>query len=1451
MVSYGVSSLKSSCDQMFYGLVLPLLMLLLLSGQRVWSQTALQPPPPTGLMVESSSATSISLSWTAPVDDGNGAIEGYNIYRCDKSNSPDCSDFPYLAWVAAADGLGYKDTTVSSGKTYSYAVGAYRGTASDWSNEVTVTARINRPPEFPEDNYSFNLAENQGRGWQTPKGGLYANDPDGDNVALVYTLTAGNSPCRECGIKNDPYRHNLFRVVTTSTGDARITYQGKGEDYESFAANAAHYTLMLMAADADGANASVSVRINVTDVGEPEGNQPPRFRAESYSFNLAENQGRGWQTPKGGLYANDPDGDNVALVYTLTAGNSPCRECGIKNDPYRHNLFRVVTTSTGDARITYQGKGEDYESFAANAAHYTLMLMAADADGANASVSVRINVTDVGEPEGNQPPRFRAESYSFNLAENQGRGWQTPKGGLYANDPDGDNVALVYTLTAGNSPCRECGIKNDPYRHNLFRVVTTSTGDARITYQGKGEDYESFAANAAHYTLMLMAADADGANASVSVRINVTDVKEAPGVVTSLAVAIISPSSISLRWIAPSETGDNNLLGYNIYRCEEEDTPCEPVYYDWVPVADGSTYADTGVILDRTYRYAVNACNSNPAPSNCGDWSNQVVARQSAESIALTASFEGGFQWFKKNSFPELSGVTEWNSTAWRGERIHQHILIKSIPSYGQVSLSVGDFEINEQNPAAFSSIPASAVSFLHPQFVKGDVEVRTCEGYADRDTASYEASYLSDALFSKQQHSTSSVMSERHTVSIDGENVHALTQPPSWTVPVWMAIDIPSETRPGTYSGTITLSAKPKNPETPTVRETLRVSIHVSPWAMPGTAKRQFHLDLWQFPMAALHRHNDAYPEDSISLWSQDHYALLKPFYQYLAKLGQRTVSTHVQTMVRWTLTNNDEWEYDYSIFDAHVNQLAAWGIDHQISTFSIASWRDGNVDEIPYWDSVAQERKIFKADIGSPAWEERWGHFLTDFKSHLAAKGWFDKTVLYMDEVPESAMEEVIDLIRGNDANWKIGLAYGHNPGAHILGKLYDSSNTLLPAGASYADDGLTPGITYRYAVQACSGAGCGNWSEVATMVAQTPATPGVPKGLTAEAKNDGVTQLSWMSPSASGSSALTGYNIYRCVDGAASCSAPTWHAWAPVGTPTIYLDSGLITGTTYRYEVSACNESGCSSRTAPVSIVAQSLVMSGSVTQSSGSRSVLGDSSISVDKLPGAPTGLTAVAASATAVQLTWMAPATSGDSTLTGYNVYRCTGVGCTLTANDYLAWTNANARDGQTYADQVTTFYTSCFQKRPNSFVAADADPMDMMGLPWHALERRHDGYSRWAFDNWQSAVPLDLREDNHTAGDFSLVYRSSNDKKMTVVPSIRLEALREGMEDFEKVQVLRNGLSVCGENSLAGKWLGRLERTVASFSTGALMAGRAGDLVEQARAQLDQISQQLSPAMCQ
>jgi hypothetical protein len=51
-----------------------------------------------------------------------------------------------------------------------------------------------------------------------------------------------------------------------------------------------------------------------------------------------------------------------------------------------------------------------------------------------------------------------------------------------------------------------------------------------------------------------------------------------------------------------------------------------------------------------------------------------------------------------------------------------------------------------------------------------------------------------------------------------------------------------------------------------------------------------------------------------------------------------------------------------------------------------------------------------------------------------------------------------------------------------------------------------------------------------------------------------------------------------------------------------------------------------------------------------------------------------------------------------------------------------------------------------------------------------------------------------MRMGGHTSGDYALCYRSSNTLDMQVYSSVRLEFIREGIQDFEKINMLKEEL---------------------------------------------------------
>ena len=151
------------------------------------------PPAPQALLVESADAAAIGLSWTAPADDGHGALGGYNVYRCEQGEGEACVP-EWLAWVALSDGERYTDESLTEDTRYRYAVAATRNDlVSEWSNQVAVVARASPKPGAPTQLAAQASGAGVRLSWTAPEddgGGAL----DGYNVYRARPRSASRAP---------------------------------------------------------------------------------------------------------------------------------------------------------------------------------------------------------------------------------------------------------------------------------------------------------------------------------------------------------------------------------------------------------------------------------------------------------------------------------------------------------------------------------------------------------------------------------------------------------------------------------------------------------------------------------------------------------------------------------------------------------------------------------------------------------------------------------------------------------------------------------------------------------------------------------------------------------------------------------------------------------------------------------------------------------------------------------------------------------------------------------------------------------------------------------------------------------------------------------------------------------------------------------------------------------
>ena len=154
-----------------------------------------------------------------------------------------------------------------------------------------------------------------------------------------------------------------------------------------------------------------------------------------------------------------------------------------------------------------------------------------------------------------------------------------------------------------------------------------------------------------------------------------------------------------------------------------------------------------------------------------------------------------------------------------------------------------------------------------------------------------------------------------------------------------------------------------------------------------------------------------------------------------------------------------------------------------------------------------------------------------------------------------------------------------------------------------------------------------------------------------------------------------------------------------------------------------------------------------------------------------------------------------------------------------------------------------TWYISCDQKYPQPNYFIDAPAMDPVMVPWITWRLGLNGILYWALNFWSQTVDPWLNPVTYLSGYFcsggyvlngegSLIYPGSRVRRYTgqkdvdgPVSSIRFELLREGIEDYEYLWLLRS----LGDGELADRIAGELVRGVREFTRdpSALLEARA------------------------
>ena len=360
----------------------------------------------------------------------------------------------------------------------------------------------------------------------------------------------------------------------------------------------------------------------------------------------------------------------------------------------------------------------------------------------------------------------------------------------------------------------------------------------------------------------------------------------------------------------------------------------------------------------------------------------------------LYASWASRDVHYVKRNVPQLRVKTDTIVYAWRGERVGvEAVLFSPVAITKRLKLRTSDWVKDDA-----TSIPAEQCTARYLRYVLTD-EHNSCSTKPD----GLEPYLVPDV--------------------IDLEN--SMTIPAYTTRPIWLTLEVPRDAEPGVYTLTLDIVET----TTQTVKEQLTLRVNVQEDILPLPNEQAFHLDFWQQPYSVSRY-------ESVTRWSNKHFELLRPYMELLARAGQSVVSAILfyepwgsqsydkfDPMIKTTKKRDGSWSYEYSIFDRWVEFMASCGIDKQIDCYTMIPWDM----TFRYYDEAQGKEVALKTTTSANDYKELWTAFLISFAAHLREKGWFEKTMIAMDERDLTNMLEAYNLSQEAVPGFRMALA-GH---------------------------------------------------------------------------------------------------------------------------------------------------------------------------------------------------------------------------------------------------------------------------------------------------------------------------------------------------------------------------------------------------------------------------------------
>jgi hypothetical protein len=266
----------------------------------------------------------------------------------------------------------------------------------------------------------------------------------------------------------------------------------------------------------------------------------------------------------------------------------------------------------------------------------------------------------------------------------------------------------------------------------------------------------------------------------------------------------------------------------------------------------------------------------------------------------------------------------------------------------------------------------------------------------------------------------------------------------PAAVVPVWITVDVPRDTAPGTCKGTLTIRADGQKDRA------VAVELEVFDWTLPDVRNYVSEFSVYQSPdtLAAYYK---------VPLWSEKHWSLIEQSVRLIGEAGNHTIIVpllskeqggNAESYVTWVRQPDGSFTYDTALMERYVDLYLEHHAREQIDVVCLTVWGNAGVAAgNPYQKQKYDERGLptktrgtftvtaldpktgTKSDMelpppGTKEYADFWRPVLREVRRKLAERKLADRIALGMPAdppIPIPVVRIFHDVLP--DAGWFVG--------------------------------------------------------------------------------------------------------------------------------------------------------------------------------------------------------------------------------------------------------------------------------------------------------------------------------------------------------------------------------------------------------------------------------------------